>query len=558
MKLEIGKTYLYRYRESIDRGNIVAGIEMITLLDKLLAEIGEPEYEYDTVDALRRMHFMENCIRLTKSPFYGKPMILMLWQKAFIEAAYSFKMSSTGFDRFKKILFLIARKNTKSETCSALANSDMILGPCGSDIVCASNDDNQSSIVYEAIDTMRQLMDPADRDTWRNQKGIKCFETASKIFKMSDRMRNKEGRNIDVGYVDEAHEMLDDSIVKPIEQSQSLKDNPKLFVLTTEGFVNSGYLDGLLIYARRVLSGEDDGPAAKRFLPWLYTQDSEQEVWQDPRSWEKSNPTLGTVKKREYIVEQLDLASKSKSDRMYVLAKDFNIKQSNAQAWLMAEDYAYDATFDLEGFRGALCLGAVDLAETTDLTNAKVLLMRAGDPVKYVHSHYWIPESKLAKTDDEGSGARYRDWCDQGLMTITEGNDVDLSLVADWFYTLYKEFGFRLMMCGYDQKFSKQFLKRMDDYGFEVEIVWQNKYTLSQPMKLVEADFLDQQINYNNNPVDAWCLGNTAMKIDDQRLVMPVKIGGQASRRIDGAATLIDLYEIYRRYRTEFTQNLEQ
>ncbi|MEG0323838.1 MAG: terminase TerL endonuclease subunit, partial [Raoultibacter sp.] len=170
---------------------------------------------------------------------------------------------------------------------------------------------------------------------------------------------------------------------------------------------------------------------------------------------------------------------------------------------------------------------------------------------------YWIPESKLTKSDDESSGAHYREWCEQGLMTITEGNDVDLSLVADWFYKLYKDLDIRLMVCGYDQKFSKQFLKRMDDYGFEVEIVWQNKYTLSQPMKLVEADFLDQQINYNNNPVDAWCIGNTAMKIDDQCLVMPVKIGGQASRRIDGAATLIDLYEIYRRYRTEFTQNLE-
>ncbi|MEG0455346.1 MAG: terminase TerL endonuclease subunit, partial [Bacteroides sp.] len=417
MKLEIGNTHLYQYRDAIDRGDIVAGIEMVTLLDKLLAEIGEPEYVYDTSEAMRRIHFMENCIRLTKSPFYGKPMVLMAWQKAFVEVEYSFKMADTGYDRFKKTLFLISRKNTKSETCSALANCDMILGLPGSDIVCASNDDNQSAIVYEAIDTMRLLMDPDSKLTWRNQKGIKCKDTNSKIFKMSDRMRNKEGRNIDVGYVDEAHEMLDDSIVKPIEQSQSLKDNPKLFILTTEGFVNGGYLDGLLVYARRVLSGEDDGPAAKRFLPWLYTQDSEQEVWQDPRSWEKSNPTLGTVKKREYIVEQLDLASKSKSDRMYVLAKDFNIKQSNAQAWLMSEDYGYEATFEVEDFRGALCLGAVDLAETTDLTNAKILLMKPNDPVKYVYSHYWIPESKLSKSDDEGSGAHYREWCEQGLMT---------------------------------------------------------------------------------------------------------------------------------------------
>ena len=51
----------------------------------------------------------------------------MLWQKAFIEAFYSFKMTETGFDRFKKLLLLIARKNTKSETSSALANSEFIV-----------------------------------------------------------------------------------------------------------------------------------------------------------------------------------------------------------------------------------------------------------------------------------------------------------------------------------------------------------------------------------------------------------------------------------------------
>jgi phage terminase large subunit-like protein len=49
-----------------------------------------------------------------------------LWQKAFIEAIYSFKMSETTFNRFKKVILLIARKNTKSETCSALALSELI------------------------------------------------------------------------------------------------------------------------------------------------------------------------------------------------------------------------------------------------------------------------------------------------------------------------------------------------------------------------------------------------------------------------------------------------
>ena len=548
--------YLVQYREAIRRGEIIAGQELIIELDRLIADLDNPRYIYDTREAISRIDFMQGCIRLTKSPFYGKPMILMLWQKALIEVMYSFKMAETGFDRFKRIVLLIARKNTKSETCSALALTEAIVGPLGADIVCSSNDDNQASIIYDAIDTMRQLIDPGDKDTWRNQRFIRCDMTNSKIFKLSDRTRNKEGRNIDFAIVDEAHEMKTNVIAKSVEQSQSLKDNPKFIIITTEGFVNDGFLDEELIKCRAILNGEDNGVMAERTLPWLYTQDSEAEIWQDETTWQKSNPTLGIVKKWDYLREQIDTAKRSKADRMFVLAKDFNIKVSNSQQWLMEEDYTYPATYELESFRNAFALGAVDLSETTDLTCAKVLLMRKDDKTKYVHTHYFIPESKLEKANDAGYGAHYLEWAKAGYLTIHEGNENDLSRVADWFYSLYADYGIRIIISGYDQRFAKDFLKKMDFYGFECEMVYQNKQTLSNAMKLAEADFKDQLINYNENPVDRWCLGNASMEMDSLGNVMAVKINNQAQRRIDGAVTLIILYEMYRRYKTELTNKL--
>jgi phage terminase large subunit-like protein len=400
------------------------------------------------------------------------------------------------------------------------------------------------------------MFDPKELDTHRNQRFIKNKVNGSKIFKLSDRTKNKEGRNIDFAIVDEVHEMKDNVIMKSIEQSQSLKENPKLIVITTEGFVNDGVLDDLLVQARRIIAGEDDSISAERFLPWLYTQDSEQEVWTDEKSWLKSNPTLGIVKKWDYLREQVDLARKNKADRMFVLSKDFNFKQSNSQAWLMTEDYSYEAVFDVEKFRGSLCLGAVDLAQTTDLVSARIMLMREGDSTKYVYQHYWIPELKLQNSDDKSAGAKYSEWAKNGMMTICEGNDVDLTQVADWFYHLHRDYGLRLYKCGYDVKFSKDFLKRMDEYGFECEMVLQNKLTLSNAMKLVEADFKARRINYNQNDVDMWCLGNASMEIDDLGNVMCVKINNQHAKRIDGAVTFIILWEIYRRYRSDFTRNL--
>ena len=99
-------SFLLEYHAKIETGEIIAGRELWQELDNLAADFHNDEYFYNTDDARLRMDFMEHCIKLTKSPFYGKPMVLMLWQKAFIETMYSFKMADSGFDRFKKILLL--------------------------------------------------------------------------------------------------------------------------------------------------------------------------------------------------------------------------------------------------------------------------------------------------------------------------------------------------------------------------------------------------------------------------------------------------------------------
>lgn len=541
--------YLLQYREAIRSGEIIAGRELIIELDRLIEDLDNPRYIYDTTNAYERMDFMENCIRLTKAPFYNKPMILMLWQKALIEVIYSFKMYDTLEDRFKKILLLIARKNTKSETCSALALTEFFIGEEGNDIVCASNDDNQSSIVYDAIDLMRMLVDPYNLDSKRNQRFLLNKSTNTKVFKMSVRTSNKEGRNIGFGIIDETHEMKTNETGKSIEQSQSLKDSPKLINITTEGFTNDGYLDEELKKGRAIINGEDEGAKAERTLIWLYTQDSEREVWENEASWQKSNPSIGIVKKWDYLREQVDEARNSKSDRMFVLSKDFNFKQSNAQAWLQEEDYVYKATFDLEELRNCVVVGAVDLSETTDLTCAKIMAIKPDDNTKYIHTMYFIPEGKLENSDDANSGAKYMEWAKEGKLTILEGLENDLSKIADWFYSLYKSYGIKLMKCGYDQRFAKDFLDKMDYYGFEYEMIIQNKENMSNAMKLCEQELKAKLVNYNENEIDKWCLGNASMEIDNLGRVLCVKINNQAARRIDGAVTLIILYEMYRRYK---------
>lgn len=552
--------WLLQYRSAIRSGEILAGMDMIQQLDNLIEDLENPLYRYDTHDAEIRITFIEGCIRLTKSPFFGKPMLLMLWQKALIEVVYSFKIRSldTGewVDRFQEILLLIPRKNGKTELVAALELTEMLLGRPGSDIVCSGMDDGTADLAYQAINTMRLLIDPKSVDTWKNQYGMTCFVNKNHIYKLSASTRQREGRNIDIAGLDEVWSLPEDGdIYKSIQQSTSTKDRFKIFMFGSEGFVD-GFLNRKRAEYQKIIDGEDDSDSARRKLPWMYTQDSEREVWETDadgisKNWQKSNPTIGVIKKWSYMRDRVDEARKSKSDRLFVLSKDFNFKQNHAVCWLNTEDYVYPAVFDPESFRGAVVIGAVDLSETTDLTSAKIMILRKDDPHKYIMQHYWIPAGKLDGADDKASGAKYMEWARAGLLTVCDGNDNDLTLVADWFYQLYQQYGIMLYRCGYDQKFAKEFLRQMETYGFDCEMVLQNKQTLSNALNYCEQEFKSKLINYNENPIDIWNFGNAALEMDKSGYVQLVKIPGQPGKKIDGAVTLVILYEMFRRYRAD-------
>lgn len=561
-------SYLLEYRNAIRNREILAGIELITELDNLIQDLENPEYRYETQKAELTIKFIENCVRLTKSPFYGKPMQLMLWQKALIEAAYSFKIQSldTGewVDRFNEILLLITRKAGKTELIAALELSEMVLGRPGSDIICSGTNDSIASLCYDAIDTMRLLIDPDSKDIWKNQKGFKCFANNSRIYKLSESTRGKEGRNIDWAGIDEIHELQDDEIYKPIQQSTSTKPDYKIFMFSSEGFTNDGFLDDQLKKYRRIISGEDRSESAKRKLPWLYTQDSEAEVWETNEkginpAWQKSNPSIGVAKKWSYLRDRVDEARVSKADRMFVLSKDFNFKVSNSAAWLDKSDYDYIAEFDLEEFRNSFCLGAVDLSETTDMTCAKIMLCRRDDRQKYCFSHYWIPESKLDESDDKQAGAKYAEWASAGLLTICEGNDNDLSLVADWFYHLQEQYNIRLLKCGYDQRFKRDWVARMEYYGWsdreDLIMINQSADVLHLANCQTEADLKDRLI-IGLNEIDKWCFSNAALKMDGRGKSLVVKIDNMKARRIDGAVASVILQETYNRYKVDLNDYL--
>ncbi|MDU1475253.1 MAG: terminase TerL endonuclease subunit [Clostridium perfringens] len=571
----MNRSNILEYYNKIQQGEIIVGRELMLQLKTLKKEIADPIYQkvnkikIEFEDSEKRINFIQNECKHFEAPHAGKPFILEIWQKAFVEAIFAIKIWDDELGKYVRkyqdVLFLVGRKNGKTPFISAICLSEWFCGEMGKKILCASNDYEQADLMFQAINSMREESKTLEKVTRKNIKGIFfgnpkqkkkkgkfSYQNKGNIRKLSAKSGAKEGRNIGVGAVDEVFEMKDDTTVMPIRQALSTQDEPLYFELTTEGFTQGGYLDDRLIDARKVLNGELERP---RWLIWLCTQDSEQEVWQDESSWVKSNPGLGKIKKWSFLRNMIEEAKTSNSKRAFVLAKDFNIKQNCACAWLQAKDIENDLTFEIEELEGCIALGATDLSETTDLTNARVMVLKNTDKpgihMKYMYTMYFIPESKLGQVSREDR-EKYKKWAKDGWLTICAGNEVDYSDVVAWYVSLYRKYNIRVFKAGYDRWNAKSFVSEMEDYGFDLEKIPQDVNNLSNPMKKLEADLKENLVNYNQNPIDKWCLENVSIKIDELGRIMPVKVQDIKLRHIDGAVTMIICYAVLDRFKRDY------
>lgn len=542
-------SFLEEYFNKIKSGDIIVGAELKKELEKLIEEKNSGKYLYDIKEGHKRINFIEKELRLHEAPFSGKPFKLILYQKAFIECLFSFfeyKYDLRKYcRRFHKVLFMVGRKNGKSPLMAAITLAEWACGEMGQNVICASNDYNQASIVYNNIDQLRKnsTLRKCTKSLisgiyWTGKNKIKKFSDANSgtIRKMSANTSYKEGRNLSLVIIDEVFEMKDGQLVLPLEQSLSTQENPLMILITTEGFLVNGYLQEELIKARAIINGEIND---SQYLPWIYTQDNEEEIFTDENSWTKSNPSLDFIKKREYLRQLLEESKFSAEKRNYVLVKDFNIHKNfgGALRWLQDDISFGEEIFSLEEFAGKYYIAGVDLSISIDLCAISLVFFKNGK--KYIYNHYFI-------TGNNDKLEKYKN------VTRVNGDYINPSEVADKFYLFYQRYKIKPFKIGYDDRFAKLFIERIENiFGGDIlqNIPQLPKY-LSPAMDLLENDLRNKKAIIPDD-ISRENLKNITIKTSNDGLIMPAR--QNKKEKIDGGVAIIIAYNaIIRFYRDEF------
>lgn len=514
--------------------------KQVSFFNEITEEEETHKYVFDEKKGNKPIIFIEKYCKHSKGKWAGQPVVLELWQKAFVQALFGFVDIETRIRKYKKGALFVARKNGKSTIDSGLGNFMVSKdGEGGAEVYSVATKKDQAKGVWEEARRMIKKS-PTLNKRMRCLVGGIYYDATESFFKaLASDSNSLDGLNAHFVICDEVHAWKDKNLLDVMYDSMSAREQPMLLETSTMGTIRESVFDNEYEYFSEIIAGYEgkSNVVDETVLPVIYELDNPNE-WQDEKKWYKANPGLGTIKNIKDLRDKVNRAKNNPTELVNLLCKDFNIRQNDQDKWITFDIANNEETYKVEDLFDTYAIGGVDLSSTTDLTCATLLIIKHNK--KYVLQQYFIPSERLEfKIKDDK--IPYDKWEKRGLVTICEGARVNYTDVTQWFLRMNEEYEISALWIGYDPWNTQYWVEEMKDYGFEMVEVRQGAKTMSNPMKQLEADLIEKNVNYNNNPILKWCLCNTAVKRDENDNIRPVK--GQKQRaRIDGTVSLIIAY----------------
>jgi phage terminase large subunit-like protein len=543
------------YWSDIKSGKEIVGKKIYTTYKKLAKDIKSKDIFYFSHSRSNHIiEFVENFCKHSKGKMAGKPVILELWEKAMLSTIFGF-IDIEGNRKYREALLIVAKKNGKSLIASCVGLYLQIGdNEGGSEVYAVATMKEQAKIVWQEAKRMVNKS-PFLKKRIKTLVGEMVSDFNDGIFKpLASDVNTLDGKNVHGGIMDEIHQWKNGvALYDIISDGVTAREQPLILITSTAGTIREDLYDDKYDEAEAIINGyeNEDGIKDDRFIAFIYELDKREE-WIDPNCWKKANPGLGTIKNLATLEHKVQKAKENSKNVKNLVCKEFNIRETTGEAWLPFETILNKEMYDLQENSPKYAIGGVDLSETTDLTAARVLFQFPNEEKIYSISMYWLPEDLLEKRIREDK-VPYDVWRDMGLLRTCRGNTIRQKDITNWFVELKKEHNIYLWKCGYDGWSAKYWVEEMEEqFGENVmEEVRAGAKTLSNPMKKIERLLEAKNLMYNDNKIDKWCLSNTAIDVDKNNEIRPIKTRS-AKKRIDGTMSLLCSYVILDRYREEY------
>jgi phage terminase large subunit-like protein len=488
-------------------------------------------------------------LRHPKSGLPKKQFQLDPWMERIIRRIYGDTLPN-GQRRIKTVFMLIGRGNRKT----TLAAATELLHTVGPErvprglAVSIANDRDQARLTLDEMAGMiavhPRLVEATRVQSTNNR--ITHEKSGAQYRAMSADAATAHGRTPNFAFVDELHEFKKGDLYYAITSGLNKTAGSLLWIATTAGVGQTTIAWDMYEYAKRVADGTviDDS-----FLPILF-QAPEDADWRDEQIWRDTNPGL------EHGYPDIDGLRKFVRESEHRPAQREVFKRLHLGMWLDgAAEPAFDlavwdegnAPFNIANMEGCKAWIGVDLSKVTDLcaVSATILMPPAasdneqenipnGNIYYALHVKSFAPAEGIRKRSDVDH-VPYVQWRDQGYLTATPGDTVDLGVVESAIREMCEQFD--VQEIAFDRWSARQMMDNLAEDGLPVVEFPQNLATFAAPVIEFEKALFERRLVHGGNPLLRWAVGNLVFMEDASGNRRPHK--AKSIDRIDPAVAVI-------------------
>ncbi|WP_277679555.1 terminase large subunit [Gracilibacillus dipsosauri] len=524
------------YAEQVVKGKIKASKKNKLAAKRHLNDLkrqGTDEFPWIFVEEKghRPLRFIETFCKPSKGDY--QQLVAQPWQHFVVGSLYGWVHKDTGIRRFREGLIFIGRKNGKSTLVSGLSLYSFSKdSENGADVFLLANTKQQANIIFDEAKAMIKKSPKLRKQFRPTRDAIYYDKTISKIEPRASDSEKLDGLNTHLGIFDEIHEFKDYKLINVIKKSRGSRKQPLILYITTAGY----QLDGPLVnYYEQSSDVLEEVISDERTFYFIAELDNEKE-FEKPENWIKANPNMGVSLDLDILIEDWEKDKRTPEERSDFITKQFNFFVNGSK--LPFIDFKTlkknDKHKDIKSLVGAIAVGGYDLSDSEDFTSACLEFPLETGEV-FVLSHSWIPIKKVKENNEK---IPYREWADQGYLTIVNEEYINKDIVEEWLEKQAEQFNVELIT--YDPAKAFRLNKSLEEKGFATEKVRQGYVTLGPALDDLKEMFLDGKVIFNENPLLRWYINNVELVKDRNNNRLPTKAGRY--RKIDGFAALLNAH----------------
>lgn len=465
----------------------------------------------------------------------GKPFELTPSQQAKTWILYGWQRSN-GLRRFKYAYDEEGRGNGKSVYASGLCIYELVaFGEAGPWVYSGATDKKTARLVWDTADLMVKA-NPELRDLIESRPGIANMHiagTAAKFEAVASDDSNLLGLRPQFTLLDELHEHKSAGVWNVFTSAMGKRRQPLLLAITNSGFDRNSVCWQKREYSVNVLEGifEDDV-----WFAWIQGIDDEDD-WEDESCWIKANPNLGTIVQMDELREQARIAKNDPSAlNSFLRFRLSRWTEGDITAAIPMQHWdKCRGAVDLEDLKGRLCIGALDLSSTNDISALGLVFPPTATDDKWrLLPRFYLPEEAIQERVKRDR-IPYDQWAREGLFTLTPGRVVDYGYIRRDVQQMAEQF--ELKEICFDRWNSTDLVRDLETDGFTM-IKWGQGFNdMNAPTRRFIDLVLTEDIAHGGNPVLRWMARNLVVFMDPAGNLKPDK--SKSRDKIDGIVALI-------------------